>query len=99
MSSLPPEQQSTAGSIFQTVTKLCQSVGFGIGTAVYDAVQDNPSMIGYYKNDKVTQPYSAVFWFCTASAALGVVFACFLTIGTQGGSEKEADADENGERS
>lgn len=97
MSSLPSDQQSIAGSIFQTVTKLCQSVGYGIGTAVFNAVSKNPNMGGYYKNDIATQPYSAVFWFSTASAGLSVVLACFLTIGTQGGSaktEEESDVEE-----
>lgn len=98
MSSLPPDQQSIAGSIFQTVTKLCQSIGYGIGTAVFNAVSQNPNMGGYYKDVPATQPYSAVFWFSTASAALSVVLSCFLTIGTQGGAEKtteESEIDEN----
>lgn len=97
MSSLPPSQQSIAGSIFQTVTKLCQSVGYGIGTAVFNAVSQNPSLGGYYKNDVATQPYSAVFWFATASCGASVILASFLTIGTQGGAEKVEDDNSSAE--
>ena len=100
VSALPPSQQSIAGSIFQTVTRLCQSVGFGIGTAVFNAVSENPTMGGYWKNDSTTQPYSAVFWFATACCALSIVLASFLTIGTQGGLEKDpvdvSDGEESG---
>ncbi|GAB7353401.1 hypothetical protein MBLNU459_g3875t1 [Dothideomycetes sp. NU459] len=91
MSSLPPSQQSIAGSIFQTVTKLCQSIGYGIATAVFNSVARNPSMGGYYRNDVATQPYAAVCWFAAASSALSIVVACFLTLGTQGGVKEEAD--------
>lgn len=86
MSSMPPSQQSIAGSIFQTVTKLCQSVGFGIATAVFNAVQQSPSLASYW--DPVTQPYTATFWFATASALLGLGLVPFLTIGTQGVPDK-----------
>lgn len=99
MSSLPPSQQSIAGSIFQTITKLCQSVGFGIGTAVFNSVALDPHMGGYYKGQEATQPYSAVFWFSAAAAGVSVVTACFLTIGTQGGASKigeESEVDEVG---
>lgn len=95
MSSLPPSEQSVAGSIFQTVTKLCQSIGYGIGTAVFNSVARDPNMGGYYKNDASSQPYAAVFWFATASSALSVVVACFLTIGTQGGKKEVLEEHED----
>lgn len=34
------------------------------------------------------KPYQSVFWFCVASAALGLCFVPFLTIGTQGNESK-----------
>ncbi|KAI7041609.1 putative transporter [Hortaea werneckii] len=44
MSSMPPSQQSIAGGIFQTVAKLSMTIGFGIATAVFSAVEKNPSL-------------------------------------------------------
>jgi MFS family permease len=94
-SSMPKHQQSIAGSIVQTITKLCQSVGFGIGTAVFNAVGRTAKTGGYW--DKETKAYSAVFWFATAASGISVLFAVFLTIGTQGGQEKEVE-DEGDQR-
>lgn len=91
VSSLPPEQQSIAGGIFQTVTKLCQTIGYGITTAIFNSVSQNPDMGGYYKNYRETQPYSAVFWFATAASVFGLLLVPFLKIGTQGGSKKKVD--------
>ena len=88
-SSMPAHQQSIAGSLFQTVTKLCQSVGFGIGTAIFNAVGRTAKSGGRW--DVATKPYSAVFWFAVAASGLSVVLAWFLTIGTQGGKAKEVE--------
>jgi MFS family permease len=95
-SSMPLHQQSIAGSIVQTVTKLCQSVGFGIGTAIFNAVgrSSNSAREGG-RWDVATRPYSAVFWFAAAASGLSIVFAVFLTIGTQGGKEKEIREEED----
>lgn len=86
MSSMPPSQQSTAGGIFQTVTKLCMTIGLGINTAVFNSVQQQSNLSSYW--DKMTQPYAAVFWFAFAASAFSVLLVPFLTIGTQGGREK-----------
>lgn len=83
LSSLPPERQSIAGSIFQTVTKLCIAIGFGVATAIFNAVDASPASSGYYKNDPY-QPYAAVFWFGMASSAVSVPLVFWLRIGTQG---------------
>lgn len=91
MSALPPEQQSIAGGIFQTVTKLCMTLGYGIATAVFNSVSKDPSMGGYYKDDRQTQPYSAVLWATVAASGLSLCMVPFLTIGTQGGHEEEKD--------
>ncbi|KAF2688985.1 major facilitator superfamily MFS-1 [Lentithecium fluviatile CBS 122367] len=76
LSSMPANRQSVAGSPFQTLTRLCTAVGFGIATAIFEAVQDNPSRSGYYANNAV-EPYAATFWFAAGSAALGVLFVPF----------------------
>lgn len=41
--------------------------------------------------DVATKPYSAVFWFAVAASGVSVVFGMFLTVGTQGGKEKEVE--------
>ncbi|KAF2640714.1 hypothetical protein P280DRAFT_325621 [Massarina eburnea CBS 473.64] len=83
LSSMPTNKQSIAGSLFQTLTRLCSAVGYGIGTAIFDAVQRNPKSSGYYAGN-VSEPYAAVFWFSAGAAAIGVCFVPFLKIGTQG---------------
>ena len=87
MSSLPPSQQSIAGGIFQTVTRLCMTVGFGITTALFNAVQESSSMSSYW--DRATQPYAATFWFATACSIVSVLLVPFLSLTTQGGKAKE----------
>ena len=89
LSALPPHRQSIAGSIFQTVSKLCVAVGYGIATAIFNAVSANPSKSGYYANDPA-EPYAATFWFSMSIALVGVALVPLLTIGTQG-HEREAD--------
>jgi MFS family permease len=87
MSSMPPSQQSLAGGIFQTCTKLCMAVGFGIATVVHDSVERNPTLSSYW--DKATQPYTAVFWTSFAFSAFSLFLVPYLTIGTQGGEERK----------
>ena len=90
MSSMAPSQQSVAGGIFQTVAKLCMTLGFGIATAIFNSVQQNPTLASYW--DEATQPYTATFWYSVACAALSLCLVPFLTIGTQGGREKRVSA-------
>ena len=87
MSSMPPSQQSVAGGIFQTVSKLCMTLGFGIATAVFTSVGQKPNLSGYWGS--ATQPYTATFFFSLACSVLAVLLVPFLTIGTQGGKVKE----------
>ena len=83
LSYMPASKQSIAGSLFQTLTRLCTAVGYGIATAVFDGVQNNPSTSGYYANNAI-EPFAATFWFSAACAFIGTLFVPFLKIGTQG---------------
>jgi hypothetical protein len=83
LSSMPANRQSIAGSLFQTLTRLCTAVGYGIATAIFNTVESSPATSGYYANNSV-EPYAATFWFAAASAALGILFTPWLKIGTQG---------------
>lgn len=80
---MPVSKQSIAGSLLQTLTRLCTAVGYGIATAVFDAVQNSPSTSGYYANNAI-EPFAAVFWFSVGCAFIGTLFVPFLRIGTQG---------------
>jgi hypothetical protein len=83
MSSLPPGQQSLAGGIFNTVTKVCSAVGLGISASIYNAESTGKAAL-----QTTIRPYNMVFWFCVASAGTGLLFVPFLTIGTQGHESK-----------
>ena len=83
LSSLPPHQQSIAGGLFQTVTKLCVTLGYGIATALYNGSSNNLPRSGYYDGDP-SWPYATVFWYSTACCALGVFMVPWLRIKTQG---------------
>ncbi|KAF2475997.1 putative transporter [Lindgomyces ingoldianus] len=83
LSSLPKSQQSIAGSIFQTVSKLAVTIGLGIGTAILKSVSENPATSGYYAHDPF-EPYSATFWFAMACTFISLLLVPFLKIKTQG---------------
>ena len=80
---MPANKQSIAGSLLQTLTRLCTAVAYGVATAIFDAVENNPSKSGYYANN-VIEPFAAVFWFAVGVAFIGVLFVPFLRITTQG---------------
>lgn len=80
---MPANKQSIAGSLFQTLTRLCTAVSYGIATAIFDAAKENPSKSGYYANNAV-EPYAAVFWFSAGVSVIGILLVPFLRIGTQG---------------
>jgi hypothetical protein len=83
VSSMPMNKQSIAGSLLQTLTRLCTAVSYGIATAVFDAVQRHPAKSGYYGNNAV-EPFAAVFWFAAAISVPGLILVPFLRITTQG---------------
>lgn len=80
---MPTNKQSIAGSLLQTLTRLCTAVGYGIATAIFDAVERNPPKSGYYANN-VVAPFAAVFWFALGVSFVAVLFVPFLRITTQG---------------
>jgi hypothetical protein len=95
LSSMAANKQSMAGSLLQTLTRLTSAVGYGIATAIFDAVQAKPSSSGYYAGN-AAEPYAAVFWFATGGAFLGVLFVPWLKIGTQGHVGDKGRAAERG---
>lgn len=91
MSSLPLEQQSIAGGIMQTVTKLGTAIAYGLSTAIFKADKRSPATSGYYAGDPV-EPYAATWWCSAAIAAISLALVPFLTIKTQGGREQDTCA-------
>jgi hypothetical protein len=83
MSSLPPNQQSLAGGIFNTVTKLCSAIGLGISASIYNAESTGKAAL-----QTTIKPYQSLFWFCVAVSGFSLCFVPFLTIGTQGQESK-----------
>lgn len=89
MSSLPPHQQSVAGGMFQTTTRLASTIGLGFSTTVFaetggsTATSDNISW----------RPYQATFWVSLVGAVLGLCLTPFLTIGKQGHRQQAHDAE------
>jgi hypothetical protein len=90
MSSLAKSQQSVAGGLFQTVTKLCITIGMGISTAIFDSVVKSSDTSGLHAHDPI-QPYSSVFWFSAACAGVSILLVPFLTITTQGHRQKDSE--------
>ncbi|KAI5360202.1 putative major facilitator superfamily, MFS transporter superfamily [Septoria linicola] len=87
MTSLPKSHQSIAGGIFQTAVRLTAVIGFGVATAVFNAVEARPALLDFW--DEATQPYTAVFWISVAYSALSMCLVPFLTLGTQGGDDQD----------
>lgn len=84
MSSLPSTEQSLAGGIFNTITKLCANLSLGITTAIYNSVRTQ-------QNIDPIKPYLATYWFSAAAAGSSILLVPFLKLGTQGGSAKPVE--------
>lgn len=88
MSTLSPEQQSVAGGMFQTTTRLAGAVGLGVTTTVFAAAGGNTRV----STDVPWRPYQATSWAALVGAVLGLCLTPFLTIGKQGHRQKAATA-------
>jgi hypothetical protein len=80
MNKLPPEQQSVAGGIFNTITRLVMSVGLAVQTSVYNGAggaTEPPGSLLY-------RPYQATVWVALVAACIGLFLVPLLTLGRQG---------------
>ena len=94
MSSLPSDQQSVAGGLFNTVIRLVATVGLAVQTSIFEGAggaSEGPDSLKY-------RPYQATFWVSLAGAVVGLALVPFLTIGTQGHRKKD-DGQQNSEQS
>ncbi|KAJ5533236.1 hypothetical protein N7494_009788 [Penicillium frequentans] len=90
MSSLPSDQQSIAGGIFNTVSKLCNNLGLGIATSVESAMANQMTA-----STPAIRPYLTAYWFAAAAAGTSLFMVPFLTLGTQGGDAPTEMGDES----
>lgn len=86
MSSLPSAEQSVAGGIFNTISKLCNNLGLGIATSVYASMS---SRLG--DDGSAIEPYLSVYWYAAACAGASLLMVPFLKLGTQGHQGSEAE--------
>ncbi|KAH0542420.1 hypothetical protein FGG08_003175 [Glutinoglossum americanum] len=96
MSSLPTSQQSLAGGIFNTATRLCMTLGLGITTAIFSHSAQRDRSV--QSNQSIT-PYQMVFWSAAAMAGASILLLPWLTIGVQGGKSAVALTREKTDRS
>ena len=82
MSSLPPSDQSLAGGIFNTVSKVGANVGLGVTTAIYNAVRNQAG-------SSPIKPYLATYWAAAVLSGMAVFLVPFLKLGTQGAASDE----------
>ena len=75
-----PEQQSLAGSIFNTITRLCGNLSLGISTAIYVSLKDKANTT---TTDLVS--YLFTFRFAVVMTGISVFLIPFVKIGKQGG--------------
>ena len=92
MSSLPSEQQSVAGGMFQTVTRLATTVGLGVATTVFAAAGGSTEV----SESVPWRPYQSTFWVSLVGAVIGLALTPFLTIGRQGHRQKAETHVEHG---
>jgi hypothetical protein len=71
------------------ITRLVLTIGMAATTAIYDTAVKAPDT-GFHGGDPI-RPYSDVYWFATAGAALSIVFVPFLTIKTQGNKKPDIE--------
>ncbi|KAI9926682.1 hypothetical protein AWENTII_011301 [Aspergillus wentii] len=81
MSYLPPDDQSMAGGILNTVNKLGNNIALGITTYIHTSVRNQTS------SDSI-KPYLSVYWFSAAATGITIFMVPFLTIKTQGVVER-----------
>jgi hypothetical protein len=94
MSSLPRSKQSIASGIFQTLTRLSLTIGMAGATAIFDSVASSPDS-GFHAEDPI-RPYSAVYWFALATAAVSLPLIPLLKVKTQGNRKIEDVSGQDG---
>lgn len=80
MSSLPASQQSVAGGMFQTATRIITTIGLGISTTVFISSGGSTEI----SHEAAWRPYQATFWVSLVGAVVAFALTPALTLGRQG---------------
>ncbi|KAJ2896987.1 hypothetical protein MKZ38_005050 [Zalerion maritima] len=88
MQSFPSEQQSLAGSVFNTFIRLATTIGLGLTTAAYESTKKTEEG----QADPILQ-YRRAYLVSVVLAAISLLICPFVKIGTQGNQQEESDED------
>jgi nitrate/nitrite transporter NarK len=94
MSTLPPEQQSVAGGLFNTVTRLSSTVGLGVQTSIYNGLGGS----AFGRGSQLYRPYQSTFWVSLVGAVAAVFLGSFVTINRQGDKHEKAPSTPESEK-
>lgn len=94
MSTLPRDQQSVAGGLFNTVTRLSTTVGLGVQTSVYNSLGGS----AFGSGAQLYRPYQSTFWVSLAGAAFALFLVPFVTIERQGGKTRRTPSSQGSEK-
>lgn len=86
MQSFPSEQQSLAGSIFNTFIRLSTTIALGLTTVAFESTAKS---IG--QDTSTVLPYRRTFLVSVVFAGISIFFVPFIKIGTQGNIIREDD--------
>jgi nitrate/nitrite transporter NarK len=94
MSAMPREQQSVAGGLFNTITRLSATVGLGVQTSVYNSLGGS----AFGSGAQLYRPYQSTFWVSLAGAVLALFLVPFVTIERQGGKTEKTLSSQESEK-
>ena len=94
MSTLPREQQSVAGGLFNTVTRLSATVGLGVQTSVYNSLGGS----AFGPSAQLYRPYQSTFWVSLVGAVVALFLVPFVTIKRQGSRPEKTHSSQGSEK-
>ncbi|KAK9319330.1 major facilitator superfamily domain-containing protein [Lipomyces orientalis] len=94
LSAVPPESQSSASGIFNTVIQLTAAVGIAASTTAVEAAAKRSTHTGV---QQLYDSYKAAFWFAVGISGVGLIASLFLKVGTHGHKAAETDEEKNEE--
>ncbi|KAK7204953.1 major facilitator superfamily domain-containing protein [Myxozyma melibiosi] len=91
LSTVPPESQSTAAGIFNTVMQLAAAIGIAASSTAVDAAYNYSTHTGA---ERTYDSYKAAFWFGCGISGVGVIASVFLKVGVTGNQKAIETEDE-----
>ena len=94
MTTLPRDQQSVAGGLFNTVTRLSATVGLGVQTSIYNSLGGS----AFGSGSQLYRPYQSTFWVSLVGAVFALFLVPFVTIKRQGSRPEKGPSYEANEK-